>query len=99
MMDVNKMQDDTIIEFKAVKGDDCISGYMFLEEVDDEAPLHFYDAQGLEIGTHLPYQETELYQAFVEDGQLIQYLVDFATENKTVEREDYTLIINEGDEE
>ena len=90
-------EDDTIVEFKAVKEDDCISGYMFVSESDDEQPLHFYDENGLEIGTHLPYSESELYTAFCEDFMLIQYLVAFAEENKTIDRGDYTLIINEGE--
>lgn len=93
----NEEEDDVIVEFKAVKEDDCISGYMYLEDADDEQPLHFYDENGLEIGTHLPYQETELYTAFCEDCMLIQYLVDFAEENKTIERDGYTLILNEGE--
>ena len=95
MIDMNQ-NEDTIIEFRAVKGEDEIAGYMYLSEADDEQPLHFYDKNGFEIGTHLPYQETELYIAFTEDSMLIQFLVDFATENRTFEREGYTLHINEG---
>ena len=88
---------EDIVEFKAIRGDDSISGYMFVSESEDEQPLHFYDENGLEIGTHLPYSESELYTAFCEDFMLIQYLVAFAEENKTIDRGEYTLIINEGE--
>lgn len=93
---MQKQNNETVVEFQAIRGDDYISGYMFVEDCDDEQPLHFYDQYGLEMGTNLPYSDSALYEAFTTDGMLIQYLVDHAEENVTIEREGYTLHINEG---
>ena len=93
--------------------EEVIEGFMNLEEVDDEKPLQFYDHNGIEIGYNFPsnpYQEygatyndyidwEQLKTSLQYDDQVIQFLVDFATESKTITREDYILEINGGDSE
>lgn len=93
--------------------EEVIEGFMNLEEVDDEKPLQFYDHNGIEIGYNFPsnpYQEHgATYNEYIDweqlktslqyDDQVIQFLVDFATESKTITREDYILEINGGDSE
>lgn len=114
-------EEGIIVEFEARRGNDCISGYMYLEDADDEAPLHFYTVEGFENGTICPgnphqdpyshsfkspeyFKDTKekwenwetLHEEFFTDPLQIQFLVDFATENRTIERNGYSLKINEG---
>lgn len=101
--------ENEIVEFKVVKGDSYIGGYMYLEDADSEEALHFYDSHGFEAGFHVPKnpwpEHTEgwdnyetLSSEFQSDDLFIQFLVDFAKENKTIDRGEYILIINEGDD-
>ena len=104
------MKNETI-EFECVsKLIDCITirGYVYVEELDDESPLHFYDQQGLECGSYVPsnpYKDgallwcdayEELSSAFQSDEMFMQFLADFSDEDKIVDRGDYLLKINEG---
>lgn len=98
------------IEFECISKKDNdvkISGYVYVEELDDESPLNFYDHQGLECGSYVPsnpYKENsydweayeDLSRAFQSDEMFIQFLADFSDENKTVDRDGYFLKINDG---
>ena len=87
------------IEFTAMHENVEIKGYMNLDEADDEAPLCFYDHYGFEI-THYPNnpfydddrnsnKKKKLSQWF-QRTDIIQWLVDFAHEEKAVKFEDPT---------
>lgn len=99
-----------IIEFKGIKGNASISGYMRLEDADDERPLCFYNNEGFEIGSQYPnnpfpevydgkmVKNFEDYEILKEEMQcddlLIQYLIDFADEKTEINRGQYVLCIN-----
>lgn len=99
-----------VIEFECISKSDVnikIAGYVLADELDDESPLHFYDHQGLECGSYVPsnpFEEgtddweayDELSSAFQSDDLFIQFLSDYSDENRTVDREDYFLKINDG---
>ena len=98
-------------EFKAISTDGKIiiqEGFVDLSTVDDDEQLiKFYDEQGLESyqPRNNPYRfEDKKFQvweatmlAWIIDEQFIQYMWDFQDENKTIQRDGYTLVINEGD--
>ena len=91
------------IEFEAKYRTATIRGYVLEDEIDSDEPLHFYTAQGFET-SKLPIRagtededEPHLYEAFTTDSLLLQYLADFSNESKTIDREDYCLLINGGD--
>ena len=104
---------ETIIEFTCARDYASVSGWMNLEDCDTEDCLNFYNEGGFEIGTQFPknpfpeydagikvvnYEDFEtLKEAMLSDELLIQFLVDFANEKKTVDRENYTLYINGGE--
>ena len=90
-------EETTWIEFEAYCGTVGICGYMALDEADDEAPLQFYGADGLECGTHIsntrmPHctetylQEWETLVEWFTVTDVVQYLVDFAEEAKIIRR-------------
>lgn len=56
---------EVIIEFEGYNGICTISGFMFLEDADDEKPLQFYDENGFEIGYNYP---SNPYQEYVHDS-------------------------------
>lgn len=101
------------IEFEAISKADpsiIISGITYLEDIDDESPLQFYD-QTNQLSWYIPknpfdmdtqmqsYTNYEaLKEAFNCDDLLLQYLADYATENKTIIRGNYILKINPGDD-
>lgn len=97
------------IEFKAISNDNKnieIAGVTCLADIDnDERPLQFYDNLN-QLQWNIPknpfniddedwgtYERLKI--AFQTDDLLLQYLADFATENKIVNRGEYTLVINE----
>ena len=101
--------EDTVIEFEVVSKEDddiSISGYVYIDELEDEHPLNFYNSQGIECGTRVPsnpYDDMsnwgayeKLSSAFQSDELFLQFLSDFADENRTIDRGDYLLKINEG---
>lgn len=72
-----------------------ICGYMAEDEADDEAPLNFYGYDGLECGSHIGntkptglVEETvylwELFTEWFSTTDIVQYLVDFANEEKVL---------------
>lgn len=87
-----------------------INGYVYVDEIDDEAPLHFYDQFGVECGQQVPsnpYSENTLggYDSHVDyellssrfqsDDMFLQYLYDYKDDGHTeIDREDYILEIN-----
>ena len=102
---------NNIIEFsvKHKESDVEISGYVYVEELDDEHPLNFYNHEGLEVGHYVPsnpYSENTSYDLYMDyetlktefqtDDLFLQFLSDFADENKVIDRGDYLLIINDG---
>lgn len=100
---------DISIEFKAMsKNGIIIAGYVYESEIEDEHPLNFYDKNGFEDGSRVPlnpYSEDDsrwedyekLSSAFQSDELLLQFLSDFAEEDKSIDRGNYILIINNGD--
>ena len=75
---------------------------------DDEPILMWYTEEGFETcqirkNKH-PYESEEFkvweetMNAFIADDQFFQFMHDFADENKTIERDGYILIINDGDD-
>ena len=102
--------EDDVVEFEVVStkdGDISISGYVYVDELDDEHPLNFYDRNGFECGTRVPsnpYDDMspnweayeKLSSAFQSDELFLQFLSDFADENKTIDRGEYNLLINDG---
>ena len=93
------------MELKVVKYDISIKGFVDLDEIDDDECIQYYNYQGFENGYNIPtnpytepneYQEYEmLKEALFTDDLFLQFLWDFKDENKIIEREDYTLIIND----
>ena len=93
---------EKIVEFKCIYGTASLSGYAYVDELDDDDHgIHFIDENGFETN-QIPYSHEyqgdgqKLYEAFTTDVLFIQFLADFQDENVTIDREDYTLIINEG---
>lgn len=104
------MENETI-EFECISKKDNdvkIAGYIDINTVDDDEPaMYFYDQQGLECGSYVPsnpFEEgtdgyrayEELSSAFQSDDLFLQYLADFSDENRTVDRGEYFLKINDG---
>lgn len=96
------MSERDIVEFECVYGTATLNGYAYVDELDDDAPLHFYDANGFETSI-LPISqdsdngdENQLYVAFVEDCQFLQFLSDLSIGSSTIDRGTYTLRINGG---
>lgn len=104
------MNNDTI-EFviRSKRGESEISGFVYVDEIDDEAPLHFYDQNGLECGTRVPsnpFSENTSYDLhmdyenisseFQSDDMFLQILFDARDENTIVDRGEYIIVINEG---
>lgn len=102
---------DDIVEFSVISkenSDITISGYAYTDSFDDdEIDIIFYNNQGLEAGHYIPsnpyndlsdeWKDYELIkEAFQTDDLFIQFLYDYGDENRTVDRGDYLLKINEG---
>jgi len=98
---------ETIIEFEVTYKENCISGNMNINEADDEKPLNFYEYNNEEQKQfpHNPYDtdseewvDYELLKETISTNPLfIQYLVDFAEENKSIvldTRTDDNIILN-----
>lgn len=86
----------TWIEFEAWMENVAIQGYMALDEADDEAPLRFYSWDGFECGNHIsktkyPYFKEdqqfkwEVLAQWFSETDIVQWLVDFAEEEKKVD--------------
>jgi len=86
-------EETTWIEFEAWMYDISIQGYMALDEADDDAPLNFYDWNGLECGSHITntrypsFSESQLvrWETLVDwfkYTDVVQHLVDFADDEK-----------------
>lgn len=101
-----------VIEFECISKNDNdvkISGYIDINTVDDDEPdMYFYDQQGLECGSYVPsnpFEEgtddweayDELSSAFQSDEMFLQFLSDYSDEDRTVDRVDYLLKINDGE--
>ena len=100
-----------VIEFEVISKKDVdvkLSGYVYADDLDDDVTdIYFYDDCGLEAGNYVPKphcqegsSEFEAYYDVVEawkvDDLFLQYLSDYSDENRTVDRGDYFLKINEG---
>lgn len=93
--ELTKIRGNEIVEFECTFKDQCINGYMFFDEADDEKPLRFYDKNYTEQW-HIPSnpydmdKQMDLWSdydylcvVFIEND-IIQYLCDFADETKTI---------------
>lgn len=104
------MKNETI-EFECISkadNDVKLAGYVFVDDLDDDVTdIYFYDDMGLECGNYVakPHckegsSEFEAYYDVVEawktDDLFLQYLADFSDENRTVDRGEYFLKINDG---
>ena len=99
-----------IIEFTIKRKNETISGFVDLDEIDDDECIQFYDHQGFENGYNVPTNpyndETEMeewadYENLVtywtQDDMFLQWLWDCRDEDRIIERPGYTLFINEGE--
>ena len=94
---------EKVIEFEVTYGTATFSGYAFAEDLDDDEPLYFYD-RNYGTQTHLSNAHIEgneedrekLVEAFCEDFMFIQFLHDFQDDSITIDRIDYTILINGG---
>lgn len=99
-----------IIEFTIKRKNATISGFVDLDEIDDDECIQFYDHQGFENGYNVPTNpyndETEMeewadYENLVtywtQDDMFLQWLWDCRDEDRIIERPGYTLIINDGE--
>ena len=88
-----KETETTWVEFEVWMGNISIQGYMALDEADDDAPLQFYDYNGLECGNHIgntrypSFSGDELFKwetltEWFAETDVVQCLVDFAEEEK-----------------
>lgn len=99
------------IEFEVISkmdNDVKLAGYVYADDLDaDVTDIYFYDDYGLEAGNYVPKphcqegsSEFEAYYDVVEawktDDLFLQFLSDFADENRTVVRDGYFLKINDG---
>lgn len=104
------MKNETI-EFECISKENCdvkIAGYVFVDDIDDDVTdIYFYDDCGLEAGNYVPKphcqegsSEFEAYYDVVEawktDDLFLQFLSDYSDEDRTVDRGDYFLKINDG---
>lgn len=102
---------EKVIEFEVISkliNSVTIKGYVNIDEIDDENPLRFYDHQGLECESYVPpnpYKNgvmlwndayEELSYSFQSDEIFLQFLSDYSDEDKTVDRGEYLLKINDG---
>lgn len=100
-----------IIEFtvKSKTHNVTVEGYVYADEIDTEKPITFYKDRTYDETSYVPENkfkeespEWEAYEkmtsAFQSDDLFLQYLYDFKNENKTIDRGEYVLIINEGEE-
>lgn len=84
------------VEFEVHFREEEVSGYMYVEEADDEAPLRFYSQTGQEqwyipsnpyrnpVNNHMMAKENDyeiLVKTICECENFIQYLVDFQDED------------------
>lgn len=100
-----------IIEFtiKSKTHDVTVEGFTYADNLDEESPLTFYKGNTYDETPYVPEnkfnkdsQEWEAYEkiiwAFQSDDMFLKLLNDYKNENKTLDRENYLLIINEGSE-
>ena len=100
------------IEFEVIdkkNKDVTLKGYIYKEDINDDNPdIYYYNNLGLEVGSYIPsnpFEENskeweaynDLITAFQTDFLFIQYLSDYADEDKTVPRDGYILKINNGE--
>lgn len=101
MCEENVMKNRTV-DFEAVHKTATIRGFMNTEDVDTDCPFYYFDATHQVLDRQVIYSadNTEdaekLNDAFSEDFMVEEFLYDFASENVTIERDGYTLIINGG---
>lgn len=94
---------EKIIEFECKYWTANLKGFAYADELDSDEPLYFYD-ETLQPQSHLgnaaidgaEEDKQKLLKAFTEDIQFIQFLADFENENITIDRGNYTLVINGG---
>ena len=99
------------IEFECISkmyNDVKLAGYIYADDLDaDVTDIYFYDDYGLEAGNYVPKphckegsDEFENYYDVVEawktDDLFLQFLSDYSDENRTVDRGEYFLKINDG---
>ena len=97
---------EKIIEFECVHETAKFAGYVYAEEIDDDEPLYFYDrnyaSQTSLTNAHFEGTEEDqikLHEAFTGDFLFLQFLHDFQDEKKSIDRGNYIIHINGGDEE
>lgn len=104
------MKNETI-EFECISKRDNevkFAGYVYADDLDaDVTDIYFYDECGLEAGNYVPKphcqegsSEFEAYYDVVEawkvDDLFLQFLSDYSDEDRTVDRGEYFLQINDG---
>ncbi len=86
------------VEFECHYNEECVEGYIYLNEADDEAPLRFYDNTGQEqwnfpsnpypenlAGSYDKHVDYEILRTNFNSTDIIQHLVDNAAEtNKRI---------------
>lgn len=84
------------VKFKLTFNNETIEGFVDLDEIDDDAPLQFYDNQGFENGYNIPdnpYNMNRAYDNWLDHEilcttlatqDILQYLVYFADEHKEI---------------
>lgn len=102
---------NNVIEFECISKVDNevkLAGYIYTDDLDADVPdIYFYDDFGLEAGNYVPKphcqegsSEFEAYYDVVEawkgDDLFLQFLSDYSDENRTVDRGEYFLKINDG---
>lgn len=96
------------IEFIIKRNNAEIAGFVNAEEIDDDECIQFYNHQGFENGYNLPKNPFDDlsddwadYEKLVEewstDSMFLQYLWDYRDEDAVLERNGYTLFVNEGE--
>ena len=98
------------IEFKIQRNAAEITGFVNVDEIDDDENIQFYTQEGFENGYNLPKnpynEDTEMqewadYENLVtywtQDDMFLQWLWDCRDEDRIIERPGYTLIINDGE--
>ena len=98
------------IEFKIQRNNAEITGFVDVDEIDDDENIQFYTQEGFENGYNLPTnpynEDTEMqewadYENLVtywtQDDMFLQWLWDCRDEDRIIERPGYTLIINDGE--
>jgi len=91
----NELEMNSIIEFEATFKQETISGFLDIENIDDETPLQFYDHNN-QPQWHIPknpndmdlqyewWADYDYLSTIFQETDIIQYLCDYSNEDKTI---------------